>query len=294
MEMSSECVYCVVSQMDKYYMRFVGDESRRMPFLRKVCAAIGASEEETLAPLLNGELLKLVAREAGQDDLFEEEKHAYNLSILRMEDSIKAHIDAADDRLYRALQYAMAGNYIDFGTSAGVSMEKLTELIEAAPDIDLGETYERFRRDIEKARTLVYLFDNCGEVVFDKMCIATMRGLYPSLSITGVVRGMPAYNDVTMADAREVGLDKLVPVVGNGDDLPGTILPRISAEARELIESADIVISKGMGNYETLEGCGLNIYYLLLCKCDRFMKEFDKPRLASVFAAEKRAEKALE
>lgn len=287
MEMSSECVYCVVSQMDKFYMRFVGDESRRMPFLRKVCAAIGATENNTLAPLLNGELLKLVAQEAGQSDLFEEEKHAYNQSILRMEDSIKAHIDAADDRLYRALQYAMAGNYIDFGTGAGVSMEKLTELIEAAPDIDLGDTYKRFRQDIENAWTLVYLFDNCGEIVFDKMCIATIKELYPSLNITGVVRGRPAYNDVTLEDAREVMLDELVSVVGNGDDIPGTILTRISHEARELIENADIIISKGMGNYETLEGCGLNIYYLLLCKCDRFMKEFDKPRLASVFAAER-------
>ncbi len=293
MEMSSECVYCVVSQMDRYYMRFVGDENNRMSFLRKVCAAIGESKEETHAPVINGALLKLVAQEAGKYDLFEEEKHVYNQSILKMEDSIKAHIDAADDKLYRALQYAMLGNYIDFGTSAGVSMEKLNELIETAPDIDLGETYERFRQDIEKARTLAYLFDNCGEVVFDKMCIATIKELYPSLHIIGVVRGMPAYNDVTMEDALEVGLDKLVPIVGNGDDLPGTILSRIAPEVRELIESADIVISKGMGNYETLDKSGLNIYYLLLCKCDRFMKEFGKPRLASVFASEK-AEKTLE
>ena len=293
MEMSSECVYCVVNQMDKYYMRFVGDEKRRMPFLRRVCAAIGESDNETLAPLLNGELLKLVAREAGKDDLFEEEKHEYNQSILRMENSITAHINTADDKLYRALQYAMAGNYIDFGTSAGVSMEKLSELIEAAPGIDLGEVFERFRQDIGKARSLAYIFDNCGEVVFDKTCITTMKQLYPSLNITGIVRGKPAYNDVTMADAREVGFDKLIPVISNGDDLPGTVLPRISQEARELIENADIIISKGMGNYESLEGCGLNIYYLLLCKCDRFMIEFDKPRLASVFCAE-RAKEATE
>jgi len=287
MEMSSECVYCVVSQMDGFFMRFVGDESRRMPFLRNVCAAIGASDNDTLAPLLNGELLKLVAREAGEDDLFEEEKHVYNQAILQMEGSIRAHIDAAEDKLYRALQYAMAGNYIDFGTSAGVSMEKLNGIIEAAPGIDLGETYGQFRRDIEGARSLAYIFDNCGEVVFDKMCIATIKELYPSLEITGVVRGGPAYNDATMADAREVGLDKLIPVISNGDDLPGTILSRISQEARKLVENADIIISKGMGNYETLEGCGLNIYFLLLCKCDRFMKEFVKPRLASIFCSER-------
>lgn len=287
MEMTSECVYCVIGQMDRYYTRFVGDENGRMSFLREVCAAVGASEKGTRAPVLNASLMERLAHMAGKDDLFEEDKHVYNLAILRMEDSIKAHIAAADDKLYRALQYAMAGNYIDFGTTAGVSMEKLGELIEAAPDIDLGEVYGQFRRDIEKAQTLVYLFDNCGEIVFDKMCIATMKALYPSLSITAVVRGVPTYNDVTIEDAREVGVDKLVPVVENGDSIPGTMLSRISEKARSLIENADIVISKGMGNYETMNGCGLNVYYLLLCKCDRFMREFGKPRLASVFGSER-------
>ncbi len=287
MKMSAECVYCVVGQMDKFFTRFVADESKRMPFLRKVCTAIGETRDDTLAPVLNAALLSLVAQEAGQADLFDEEKHIYNQAILQMEPRIKAHIDEAPDKLYRALQYAMAGNYIDFGTEAGVKPDKLEELIETAPGIDLGDTYERFRVDIEKARTLVYLLDNCGEVVFDKMCISTIRSLYPALSITAVVRGLPAYNDVTMEDAREVGLDTLVNVVGNGDNVPGTVLSRISKSACELIERADIIISKGMGNYETLIGCGYNIYYLLLCKCDRFMREFDKPRLASVFAAER-------
>lgn len=287
MKMSAECVYCVVSQMDRFYMRFIADESGRMPFLRRICTALGQSDEDAPAPLVNASLIEMVAQQAGKADLFEQEKHLYNQSLLRMEDSIKAHIAAADDRLYRALQYAMTGNYIDFGTTAGVSEEKLDELIGAAPGIDLGEVYGRFRNEIENAHTLVYLLDNCGEIVFDKICIETLLELYPSLRITAVVRGMPTYNDVTLADAREVGLDAVVPVVGNGDKIPGTLLDRISAEAREIIEGADVILSKGMGNYETLSGCGLNIYYLMLCKCDRFMREFNKPRLASVFCAER-------
>lgn len=287
MEMTADCVYCAMSQMDKFYVRFVGDGDKRMAFLREVCAMIGASKKETPVPLVNRALLKLIARDAGKDDLFEEEKHLYNQAILRMEDSIRAHINAAQDKLYRALQYAMSGNYIDFGTSAGVSMEKLSELIESAPGIDLGETYERLRTEISSAKSLVYLFDNCGEIVFDKMCIAAIKELYPSLTITGVVRGAPTYNDVTLADASEVGLDRLIPVIGNGDDIPGTMLSRISPQAKALLEGADIVISKGMGNYETLSGSGLNIFYLLLCKCERFMKDFNKPRLAGVFQAER-------
>jgi uncharacterized protein with ATP-grasp and redox domains len=207
--------------------------------------------------------------------------------MLQIEDSVRAHIESADDKLYRAVQYAMTGNYIDFGLVNAVSSDKLGELIESAPDMDLGPVFGRFRDDVEKAGSLVYVLDNCGEVVFDKLCIETIRALYPSLRVTALVRGMPAYNDVTLADAREVGLHAVVPVVGNGDYIPGTMLSRISDEARALLESADVIVSKGMGNYETLEGCGLNVYYLLLCKCDRFMREFQKPRFASVFIAER-------
>jgi uncharacterized protein with ATP-grasp and redox domains len=180
----------------------------------------------------------------------------------------------------------MTGNYIDFGSRHGVSREKLSELIEAAPNLDIKPMLERLRRDLGKARTLVYVLDNCGEAVLDKICIRTLKGLYPNLSITALVRGKPACNDVTMEEAREIGLDALVDVVGNGDDTPGTVLSRISDEARALLESADVIISKGMGNYETLCGCGLNVYYMLLCKCERFAREFEKPLYDAIFIAE--------
>ena len=97
---------------------------------------------------------------------------------------------------------------------------------------------------------------------------------------------MPACNDVTMKEAREIGLDALVNVVGNGDDTPGTVLSRISDEARALLKSADVIISKGMGNYETLLGSGLNVYYMLLCKCERFTREFRRPLYDAIFIAE--------
>jgi uncharacterized protein with ATP-grasp and redox domains len=267
-------------------MRFVGDESERVPFLKKVCATIGEADLEMSSPPVSAELMGIIAQRAGQEDLFAEEKHVFNQVILKMEDNIKAHIAVANDKLCRALQYAMTGNYIDFGLVTAVSTEKLDELIEAAPDMDLGPVLDRFRKDIEGARTLVYVLDNCGEVVFDKICMETIKTLYPSLHITALVRGMPTYNDVTAADAHEVGLDAVVPVMGNGDNIPGTMLTRISDEARTLLENADVIVSKGMGNYETLQGCGLNIYFMLLCKCDRFIREFQKPRYASIFVEE--------
>ena len=287
MKMSADCIHCVVNQMDGYFMRFVGDEKERFEFLRTVCAEVSTMDPDTFSPVVSAKLVNVIAQRAGREDLFEEEKRVYNQAILEIEDSLTERIAAADDKLCRALQYAMTGNYIDFGLVRGVSRDKLDELIEAAPDIDLEPTLERFRRDIAQAHSLVYVLDNCGEAVFDKICIGTMQALYPDLHITALVRGMPAYNDVTMADAREIGLDKLVDVVGNGDNIPGTLLSRITKEARALLENADVIISKGMGNYETMEGCGLNVYYMLLCKCERFMQEFQKPRYAGIFTSER-------
>jgi uncharacterized protein with ATP-grasp and redox domains len=286
MKMSAECVHCVVNQLDSYFLRFVGDGKERFDFLRAVCAEVGAMDEETLSSVLSTKMMRVIKSRAGEEDLFAEEKRIYNQAVLEIEADVAARVAAADDRLGRALQYAMTGNYIDFGLVREVNREKLNELIEAAPGIELQPMLERLRRDIGKARFLVYVLDNCGEAVFDKICIRTLKELYPDLHITAMVRGMPVYNDVTMADAREIGLDALVDVVSNGDDLPGTLLSRISDEARALLESADVIISKGMGNYETFMGCGLNVYYMLLCKCERFARDFGKPLYDGIFTSE--------
>ncbi|MDD5016719.1 MAG: ARMT1-like domain-containing protein [Eubacteriales bacterium] len=288
MRMTAECIYCTFRQIDRYYMSFENDPDKRMAFAKRVCSMLAEADIETTAPEMSARLIHMIVSEVGKKDLYHDEKHTYNQAVLKREADILKHISAADDKLYRALQYAMTGNYIDFGSLENVSEGKLHELIESAPNIDLGETYNKFKRDLENAKSLVYLHDNCGEIVFDKMCIMELKALYPKLKITSIVRGEPILNDVTMADAEEVGLAGIVPVVGNGIAVPGTVLSEISGEARMLIDAADIIVSKGMGNYETMQGCGLNVYYLLLCKCERFMREFNQPYLSSVFIAERK------
>ncbi len=289
MTMTAECIYCTFNQVDRSYMNFEKDETKRTVFLQEVCRQIGAAQDGITAPELLEKILPLIAEAAGKEDLYKEEKHIYNQAVLDMEEEIQQHINGAQDKLCRALQYAMTGNYIDFGMAAGVSRQKLHELIDAACDIDLGSGYDAFKEDLERAQSLVFLHDNCGEIVFDKMCIAEIKALYPDMKITSIVRGAPALNDVTMEDAKEVGLTDIVDVVGNGSAAPGTLLGRISDEAKQLIDTADVIISKGMGNYETMEGCGLNVYYLLLCKCERFARRFGQKLFSSVFAREPRA-----
>ena len=204
-------------------------------------------------------------------------KQYFNEYVMKKQSRIEAEVAEAEDKLMRALQYSMTGNYIDFGAMESVSEEKFEELLSNAKNISLDESeYLNLKKDLESAKKLVFLHDNCGEVVFDHVLIKTLKDLYPNLHITSMVRGVPVLNDATIDDARQIGLTDTVEVVGNGSTIAGTCLEDLSKEALEVVQNADVIISKGQGNFETLYGCGLNVYYLFMCKCTLFANRFHK------------------
>ena len=190
-------------------------------------------------------------------------------------------IQASPDPLRVALGYAMTGNFIDFGAMDAVDENKLTSLLASAPDRipEDHPVYLELKERLATASTLTLLTDNCGEVVMDKLLAQTLRWLYPALKITVLFRGAPVLNDVTLEDAAQVGFDAMegVTVMSNGDRLAGTALHRVSPEAYAAVTEADLIISKGQGNLETLQGCGLPVYYVFLCKCKLFADRFGVP-----------------
>ena len=149
------------------------------------------------------------------------------------------------------------------------------------------EVYQSFRQDLASAQSLVYVTDNCGEIVVDKILIQELKKLYPHLHVTVIVRGAGVANDASMEDARQVGMPDVANVIGNGTRIAGTSMKRISHEAREALKGADVIIAKGQGNYETMSGCGLNVYYLFLCKCDYFVEKFKSEYLEHMFIKER-------
>ena len=185
------------------------------------------------------------------------------------------------DPLRAALGYAMTGNFIDFGAMDSVDEAKLRALLEESPNRvspDLP-AYNHLTADLSTARRLVLLTDNCGEIVMDKLLAEIIHRLYPARDVTVLVRGGEVLNDATMEDAAQIGFDRMegITVMGNGDRLAGTDLTRLSPEARAAILGADLILAKGQGNFETLQGCGLNIYYAFLCKCQFFADRFGVP-----------------
>lgn len=271
---SSYCIGCIIKKQEERIREFTEEEKKRQ-YMKDLCRLIGESGPETSAPVLVAENERLLESYFGIKDDFQEEKILFNKLMLEYESYLWKKISQAEDPLLEAIKYAQVGNYIDFGALRDVNSDKLKQLLEDVKDnpLDLKE-YNNLKKDFEKAHTLVYITDNCGEIVLDKLFIRKIREQYPKIQITLLVRGECVLNDATEEDAAYVGLTELVQVMKNGSKVAGTALDDISEEARELLEKADVMIAKGQGNFETLNTCGLNIYYLFLCKCSWFEMRF--------------------
>jgi uncharacterized protein with ATP-grasp and redox domains len=148
------------------------------------------------------------------------------------------------------------------------------------------QNYAALCRDMENGKTLLYLTDNAGEIGFDRVFAEQIAKKYPHLNITFCVRGDVAQNDATREDAAAVGIP--FPIIDNGNRVAGTQLDLLSEEAEIALKTADVIIAKGMANTETMYGCGYNIYYAFLIKCQRFVTEFGRPMFTPMLVKERK------
>ena len=269
--------YCTQCLLKKHLTNYpdTATEEERLTYIRRLFSILTDIAPGESSPVVVNRILTLQKEMFDQFVDYTDIKKHFNQLMLEQEDWIYADISSAADPIRRAVQYVMKGNYIDFGVLSDVNSEKLMELLSQAKDQTIDEQiFEELMQDLTSAKNMVLLTDNCGEIVLDKLLVRTIMAQFPDLQIHVIVRGGHALNDATMEDACQVGLPDLVEVIGNGTCLQGTYLPDISKEARDLLEQADVILSKGQGNFESLQYCGLNIYYLFLCKCDLFTKRF--------------------
>jgi len=284
-----------MNKADYILEMFERDSEKRRRLREEVVKIVSGSPEDETSPNLNAKVMRFLNNRLGLGDIYYEVKKEYNRYLLTLEEEILSKIDHSEDRLLAALKYAMTGNFIDFGAMNEVDDGDLRRLIERAPyqDVDRSQ-YAGFKEDMEKAREIVYLADNAGEIVFDKVFIKVIKETYPTVSITVVVRGMPVHNDATLEDAEETGISSIADVIQNGTDIPGTDLGQVNMETRKAVENADLIISKGQGNFETLFGSGRNIYYIFLCKCSLFAERFKAARFVGIFINERNVEKIID
>ena len=289
MRLDSQCILCLLKRHSETAAKY-GDEAQVTAFTRDLMRMICNGPVEMSAPFYTPGITKLFTEHFGlADDRFAEEKEVSNRYALERFDRLTELVRSAEDPVYAGLQAAILGNYIDFSALQGeVSFEKLDEMLELLHTIQVDrDAFDALRADLETGKELLYLTDNAGEIVFDRVWLEVIRDRFPGLSITVCVRGGPAQNDATVADAEAVGMP--FPVIGNGTRIPGTVLELASDELQAALKTADVIIAKGQANVETLldTGHGYNVYYAFLVKCKRFIDRFGKAKLTAMLVRER-------
>ena len=288
LHVTAQCLMCHFNRTMKKAIA-QGDDKKAMAFARDLMQMYASAPEDISSPWYNPQVSALFSRHFGlEEEQYLEEKDLSNRFVMDRFDTIYALSENAEDPVLAGLQLAILGNYMDFAALQDqVSFEKLDQMLREALNMQLDmAVYEALRQDLQKGRKLLYLTDNAGEIGMDRIFAQQIHKAYPHLEITFCVRGGLTVNDATREDAAFVGIP--FPVIDNGNLVSGTQLDQLSPEAKEAMDTADVIIAKGMANTETLYGSGYPIYYAFLVKCVRFVEEFKKPLMTPMLVKEPR------
>ncbi len=260
MKTNFDCFPCFLKQISRTGRLLGMDESAIWALLKHGSSLLAAMDVDNPPPQNAVAVYDMISERSGTDDPFRELKVQSTLHALAIYDDLQARINKHPDPLEAAVKYAACGNVIDYGV--GDTYDIMEELETVLQQEFYAWEYEFFISRLEKASWVLYLGDNCGETVFDRLLIETMN-----VPVTFVVRDRPIINDVTMEDARQAGLDKVSTVISSGCRAPGVIIEKCSDEFRRLYQEAPLIISKGQGNFETLCDESREIFFLFKIKC---------------------------
>lgn len=260
-----DCYPCIVKQTIEAAKMVSDDELFQRDILNAVLAELPKFPLTASPPEIAIVVHRLIKKTSGNKDPYKEIKEHWNKKALNMYPELLQNVLNSSNRLLTAAKLAIAGNIIDFGI-AGNNFD-IHKTIESVLSTELAVNhFDSLKQDLAKASSVLYIGDNSGEIVFDKLFIEEILK-NTDAEIIFAVRGEPILNDVTMEDARFVGMDTVAQIISNGYDVPGTVLSHSSEELKKAFETADVIIAKGQGNYETMSGVSRSIYYILKVKC---------------------------
>jgi uncharacterized protein with ATP-grasp and redox domains len=260
---SLDCVPCFARQALDAARAASADPLLHERILRDVLGMIAAGDLNQPPPAFAQRMHRRLRELTGVPDPYRAEKDHSNHLALELLPDLSARISTAADPFKPAVRFAAAGNIIDLAAKTGISECDIKSAIESAVTEPFVGDLSSFHAATAAASSILYLTDNAGEIVFDRLLIEQL----PAGRVTVVVRGAPVINDATKADAEAAGLDQIAEIIDNGSDAPGTVLEDCSTEFRKRFESADVIIAKGQGNYETLSNTHRSIFFLLKIKC---------------------------
>ena len=267
MKIADECVTCIINQSQRVADAIHADEMLKRQLLDHVSAMSTQFSFELSPPEIAADVYEAMAVIAQKEDLYDEVKRISTQKAQSFVPFLKEKLQNSDDKLLTATKIAVAGNVIDLAAAVEFDLEK--ELEKIFHTEFAHNDFAKLTQELQSAKKVVILGDNVGEHIFDYLFIETLQELFVDIELYYMVRGCPIINDVTLKEAKEAGFDKLCHLVNSGVNTPGFAYSRASKEAQELFDSADLVISKGMGNYECLSPTHRkNVCFLLKVKCN--------------------------
>lgn len=261
--MNYECLICQVKALPKRMDKYQVAPQKRNELVSRLIKDIAEIDlNDSYSPEITSNILKKLMRESDVSDPYEKEKKDSNREMLERYDEFKQMITNSENPFDTALRLSIAGNIIDFGPDHKFDIHETIAKVMSS-DFAVNDS-EQLQDAIKNAKTILYLGDNCGEVVLDKLFLETIN--HPN--VVFAVRNSAVLNDVTLKEATEVGIPQVARLISNGDDTPSTLLHRVSPEFKAVYDSADLIISKGMGNFEGLMNeKDPRLFYLLMIKC---------------------------
>lgn len=265
-----DCVPCFVRQALDAARLASNDDNIHQQVVRQTLLLVADMDMTQSPPFMAQKIHRLIRTLVGSSDPYKSQKNKFNIQAMELVEHLQPKIKSSKDKIETAIRLAIAGNIIDLGVKSNVSQDEVEEIINNCLDYEFDNgSVADFKEQVNKAEKILYLTDNAGEIVFDKLLIEQLD----RDKITAAVKGSPIINDATIEDAELIGLTNLVKVIDNGSDAPGTILNLCSSEFNKAFQEADLIISKGQGNYETLSNVDKNIYFILKVKCPVIAKD---------------------
>ncbi|MEG6511550.1 ARMT1-like domain-containing protein [Desulforamulus ruminis] len=262
-----DCVHCYLKQAASCMAFAHVDEDRQHQVIYELMDFVKGMDRRNTPAENSTEALLEVYKKIANDDPYKEAKKSSNDLALKLYPALKDLLEDSEDRLYSALKISVAGNIIDLGINKSFDIQGSLQY-----SLKTGfakDDYRDFLGKLQKAKEVVIIGDNAGEIVFDRILVEelTRRGK----KVIYVVKEGPILNDSTMEDAFYVGMDKVARVITTGSRYLGVSFNHISQEFLSLLQNSELIISKGQANFETLEDQSFTkgrIYYLLKIKCE--------------------------
>lgn len=261
--MDYRCIFCHTKAFEDKISKISLSEDVKNSLVKTFYKYMSDNGLMKSAPQAASDIYAIISRSTNINDPFKKEKDFINKYLLKLYPELKREVEYSENPFDKALRLSIAGNIIDSVASPDYNIQRtINHVLSSEFKIDHSDM---LFHEIQKAKSILYLGDNAGEIVLDKLFIETIN--HPN--ITFAVRGAPVINDITIEDATLVGMQNVAQVISNGSEAPSTLLSEVSHEFLEIYNNADLIISKGQGNLEGLLNEKLkNIFFLFMVKCN--------------------------